>query len=142
MVGILICPRLENHNDRRLHVPHGIKVPESLKDVVLADISRKTIEKGWDAHLKVADAVMSGRISATEAIEMQGAARHGDASFRAGHAHGLLLRTNDLLRSYADPDYRRDKLRYLDHNERTHRTLDTWQLLTPRRGARSRSGAV
>jgi hypothetical protein len=30
------------------------------------------------------------------------------------------LRTNDLLRSYADPDYRREKLRYLNHNERTH----------------------
>jgi TnpA family transposase len=76
VVGILMCPRLKNHNDRRLHVPHGIKVPESLKDVVLADISLKTIEKGWDAHLKVADAVLSGRLSATEAIEMQGAARH------------------------------------------------------------------
>jgi TnpA family transposase len=56
----------------------------------------------------------------TTAIELQGAARQGDASFRAGHAHGLLLRTNDLLRSYTDPDYRREKLRYLNHNERTH----------------------
>jgi hypothetical protein len=63
---------------------------------------------------------MSGRLSATTAIELQGAARHGDASFRAGHAHGLLLRTNDLLRSYTDPDYRREKLLYLNHNERTH----------------------
>lgn len=62
---------------------------------------------------------MSGRLSATAAIEMQGAARFGNASFRAGHAHRLLLRTNDLLRSYKDPDYRREKLRYLNHNERT-----------------------
>ena len=30
------------------------------------------------------------------------------------------MRTNDLLRSYTDPDYRREKLRYLNHNERTH----------------------
>jgi len=119
-VGILMCPRLKNHNDRRLHVPNGIRIPEKLKDVVLADISLKTIEKGWAGHMKVADAVMNGRLSATAAIEMQGAARHGDASFRAGHAHGLLLRTNDLLRSYTDPDYRREKLRYLNHNERTH----------------------
>jgi TnpA family transposase len=119
-VGILLCPRLKNHNDRRLHVPNGIRIPENLKDVVLPDISLKTIEKGWASHMKVADAVMSGRLSATAAIEMQGAARHGDASFRAGHAHGLLLRTNDLLRSYTDPDYRREKLRYLNHNERTH----------------------
>ena len=119
-VGMLLCPRLKNHNDRRLHVPSGIRIPEKLKGVVLPDISPKTIEKGWAGHMKVADAVMSGRLSATAAIEMQGAARHGDASFRAGHAHGLLLRTNDLLRSYTDPDYRREKLRYLNHNERTH----------------------
>jgi TnpA family transposase len=122
ILGILMCPRLKNFNDRRLHIPTGgkIRVPENLKDVVVADVSLKAIEKGWAGHLKVADAVMSGRISATEAIEMQGAARSGDASFRAGHSHGLLLRTNDLLRSYTDPDYRREKLRYLNHNERTH----------------------
>ena len=122
ILGILMCPRLKNFNDRRLHVPTGgkIRIPENLKDVVVADISLKSIEKGWAGHLKVADAVMSGRLSATTAIELQGAARNGDASFRAGHAHGLLLRTNDLLRSYTDPDYRREKLRYLNHNERTH----------------------
>jgi TnpA family transposase len=88
--------------------------------VVLADISLVSIEKGWAAHLKVADAVMSGRLLATTAIELQGTAGHRDASFRAGHAHGLLLRTNDLLRSYSDSDYRREKLRDLNHNERTH----------------------
>ena len=88
--------------------------------MVLADVSLRSIEKGWAGHLKVADAVMRGRLSATMAIELQGAARSGDASFRAGHAHGLLLRTNDLLRCYTDLDYRREKLRYLNHNERTH----------------------
>jgi hypothetical protein len=121
-LGVLMCPRLKNFNDRRLHVPRGghILIPDNLKDVVLADISLKSIEKGWAGHLKVADAVMSGRLSATTAVEVQGAARHSDASFRAGHPHGLLLRTNDLLRSYTDPDYRREKLRYLNHNERTH----------------------
>jgi TnpA family transposase len=121
-LGILMCPRLKNFNDRRLHVTTGnkIRIPKNLKEVVVPDISLKAIEQGWEAHLKVADAVMSGRLSATTAIELQGAARHGDASFRAGHAHGLLLRTNDLLRAYTDPDYRREKLRYLNHNERTH----------------------
>jgi TnpA family transposase len=118
---ILVCPRLKNHNDRRLHIPSTrMSVPENLKGVVLADISLKTIEKGWAAHVKVANAVKSGRLSATTAIELQGAAGTADAGYRAGHAHGLLLRTNDLLRSYTDPDYRREKLRYLNHNERTH----------------------
>jgi hypothetical protein len=60
-------------------VPSGIRIPEKLKDVVLADVSLKTIEKGWTGHMKVADAVINGRLSATAAIEMQGAARHGDA---------------------------------------------------------------
>lgn len=121
-LGLLLCPRLKNFNDRRLHVPTGeqFRIPDNLKDVILADISLASIERGWPGHLKVADAVMRGRLSATAAIEMQGSARQGDASFRAGHAHGLLLRTNDLLRSYTDPDYRREKLRYLNHNERTH----------------------
>ena len=121
ILGILMCPRLKNFNSR-LHIPTGGKsrVPENLKEVVVADISLKSIEQGWAGHLKVADAIMSGRLSATTAIELQGATRNGDASFRAGHAHGLLLRTNDLLRSYTDPDYRREKLRYLNHNERTH----------------------
>lgn len=118
---MLLCPRLKSHKDRRLHIPTGdIRVRENLKDVVHSDISFKSIEKGWAAHLKAADAVMSGRWSATTTIELQGATRHGDASFRAGHAHGLLLRTNDLLKSYTEPDYRREKLRCLNHNGRTH----------------------
>jgi TnpA family transposase len=122
VLGILMCPRLKNFRDRRLHVPSGrhIRIPQNLKDVVLRDISLKSIEKGWAGHVKVANAVMCGRLSATMAIELQGAALRGEPGFRAGHAHGLLLRTNDLLRSYTDADYRREKLRYLNHNERTH----------------------
>jgi hypothetical protein len=47
-LGVLMCPRLKNFNDRRQHVPSGdgIRVPDSLKNVVLADISLKSIEKG------------------------------------------------------------------------------------------------
>jgi TnpA family transposase len=40
--------------------------------------------------------------------------------FGPGTRMGLLLRTNDVLRSYTVPDYRRKKLRYLNHNERSH----------------------
>jgi hypothetical protein len=90
-------------------VPSGghIRIPDNLKAVVLPDISLKSIEKGWAAHLKIADAVMSGRLSATTAIELQGAARHGDASFRAGHAHGLDTRNDsryysEVIRSFKD----------------------------------------
>jgi hypothetical protein len=45
--------------DRRLHVPKGnrIEIPESLKDVVLADISIEDIENGWTEFSAVCDAV-------------------------------------------------------------------------------------
>ncbi len=49
---------------RTVHVPSRLSSKSRAKML--------TIEKGWDAHLKVADAVMSGRLSATEAIEMRG----------------------------------------------------------------------
>ena len=62
----------------------GIQIPDNLKDVVLPDISLKSIEKGWAGHLKVADAVMSGRLSATTAIELQGAARDAATNVRRG----------------------------------------------------------
>jgi TnpA family transposase len=43
--GYDLCPRLKSFPDRRLHVPKGgrIKIPESLKGVVLADISIEDI---------------------------------------------------------------------------------------------------
>jgi hypothetical protein len=46
--GYDLCPRLKSFPGRRLHVPKGdgIKIPESLKDVVLADISIEDIENG------------------------------------------------------------------------------------------------
>jgi hypothetical protein len=46
--GYDLCLRLKSFPDRRLHVPKGnwIEIPESLKDVVLADISIEDIEHG------------------------------------------------------------------------------------------------
>lgn len=72
-VGVLLCPRLKSDNDRRLHVPSsGFSIPDNLTDVMLPDISLRSIKKGWAGHLKLADAVINGRLPATIAIELQG----------------------------------------------------------------------
>ena len=79
---------LKSFPDRRLHVPKGnrIKIPESLKDVVLADISIEDIENGWTEFCAVCDAVAAGRISAVLACERFGSASRGEKSYKAGHA--------------------------------------------------------
>jgi hypothetical protein len=79
-------------------VPRGnrIEIPETLKDVVLADISIEDIENGWAEFSAVCDAVAAGRISAVLACERFGSASRGEKAYKAGHAYGLLLRTLHL----------------------------------------------
>jgi Tn3 transposase DDE domain len=121
------------------HAMHVLEDPAPLvraNEAVLAYMHSHASARAWGSPFDCAADAMSldmpeyfwftspdpkRRVSgAATYVHTQGAARYGDASFRAGHAHGLLLRTNDLLRSYTDPDYRREKLCYLNHNERTH----------------------
>jgi TnpA family transposase len=112
-VGYDLCPRLKSFPDRRLHVPKGnrIKIPESLKDVVLADISIEDIENGWTEFSAVCDAVAAGRISAVLACERFGSASRGEKAYKAGHAYGLLLRTLHLCDTLTLEDFRRETLR-------------------------------
>ena len=120
--GYDLCPRLKSFPDRRLHVPKGnrIKIPDSLKDVVLADISIEDIEEGWAEFSAVCDAVAAGRISAVLACERFGSASRGEKAYKAGHAYGLLLRTLHLCDTLTLEEFRRETLRALNHNERTH----------------------
>jgi TnpA family transposase len=136
--GYDLCPRLKSFPDRRLHVPRGnrIKIPESLKDVVLADISIDDIENGWTEFNAVCDAVAAGRISAVLACERFGSASRGEKAYKTGHAYGLLLRTLHLCDTLTLEDFRRETLRALNHNERTH----TLQRQIRRDGAGSRRG--
>jgi TnpA family transposase len=136
--GLDLCPRLKSFRDRRLHVPtrHHVNVPDGLKDVCLADISLKAIEEGWAEFSAVSDAVAAGRISAVLACERFGSASRGEKAYRAGHAYGLLLRTVHQCDTLSIPDYRRETLRALNHNERTHML----QRQIRRAGAGSRRG--
>ena len=126
-MGYDLCPRLKSFPDRRLHVPKGnrIEIPESLKNVVLADISIENIENGWTEFSAVCDAVAAGRISAVLACERFGSASRGEKDHKAGHAYGLLLRTLHLCDTLTLEDFRRETLRALNHNERTHSLLTT-----------------
>jgi TnpA family transposase len=137
-VGYDLCPRLKGFPDRRLHVPRGnrIRIPESLKDVVLADISIEHIENGWAEFSAVCDAVAAGRISAVLACERFGSASRGERAYKAGHAYGLLLRTLHLCDTLTLEEFRRETLRALNHNERTH----SLQRQIRRDGASSRRG--
>jgi hypothetical protein len=85
-VGYDLCPRLKSFPDRRLHVPKGnrIKIPESLKEVVLADIPIADMENGWTEFSAVCDAVAAGRISAVLACERFGSASRGERAYKAG----------------------------------------------------------
>jgi TnpA family transposase len=114
----------------------AIARPESLKDVVLADISIEDIENGWTEFTAVCDAVAAGRISAVLACERFGSASRGEKAHKAGHAYGLLLRTLHLCDTLTLEDFRRETLRALNHNERTH----SLQRQIRRDGAGSRRG--
>jgi TnpA family transposase len=84
----------------------------------------------------VCDAVAAGRISAVLACERFGAASRGERAHKSGHAMGLLLRTVHLCDTLCLDDFRRETLRALNHNERTH----SLQRQIRRAGAGSRRG--
>jgi len=136
--GIDLCPRLRSFNDRRLHIPRGrrIEVPESLKNVCIADVSLETITKGWTQLSNIADAVAAGRISAVLACERYGSASRGEKAYKAGQDLRLLLRTLHQCDTLSIPEFRRETLRLLNHNERTH----TLQRQIRRAGTTSRRG--
>jgi TnpA family transposase len=102
----------------------------------LADISIEDIENGWTEFSAVRDAVAAGRISAVLACERFGSASRGERAYKAGHAYGLLLRTLHLCDTLTLEEFRRETLRALNHNERTHRL----QRQIRRDGAGSRRG--
>jgi TnpA family transposase len=138
--GIDLCPRLRSFKGRRLHIPRGrhIEVPESLKNVCIADVSLETITIGWTQLSKIADAVAAGRISAVLACERYGCASRGEKAYKAGRGLGLLLRTLHQCDTLSIPEFRRETLRLLNHNERTHKRQIRRAGTTSRRGRRAK----
>ncbi len=48
LLGFDLCPRLRDLRERKLFVPRGWPVPESLEGVTVRKVSVKAIERGWD----------------------------------------------------------------------------------------------
>jgi TnpA family transposase len=84
VLGFDLCPRLKSLRDRKLHVPCGIAIPDSLRTVVRTDVSLRNVEVGWDELLRVCASVDSGDISAVLALERFGSDARADPAFKAG----------------------------------------------------------
>ncbi|TXC62162.1 Tn3 family transposase [Piscinibacter aquaticus] len=93
LLGFYLCPRLRDLRERKLFVPRGWPVPESLEGVTVRRVSIKAIEHGWDDLVRLAASIRAGKVSAAHAIHRLGSAAIGDPLHRAAEHLGRLLRT-------------------------------------------------
>ncbi|MBP6466115.1 MAG: Tn3 family transposase, partial [Rubrivivax sp.] len=64
LLGFDLCPRLRDLRERKLFVPRGWPVPESLEGVTVRRVSIKAIEHGWDDLVRLAASIRAGKVSA------------------------------------------------------------------------------
>lgn len=120
LLGFDLCPRLRDLRERKLFVPRGWPVPESLEGVTVRRVSVKAIERGWDDLVRLAASIRAGKVSAAHAIHRLGSAAVGDPLHRAAEHLGRLLRTLFLCDYLAIPDYRREIHTLLNRGESVH----------------------
>ncbi|EWS60879.1 Transposase, TnpA family [Methylibium sp. T29-B] len=120
LLGFDLCPRLQDLRERKLFVPRGWPVPESLEVVTVRRISVKAIERGWDDLVRLVASIRAGKVSAAHAIHGLGSAAVGDPLHRAAEHLGRLLRTLFLCDYLAIPDYRREIHTLLNRGESVH----------------------
>ena len=60
LLGFDLCPRLRDLRERKLFVPRGWPVPESLEGVTVRRVSVKAIERGWDDLVRLAASIRAG----------------------------------------------------------------------------------
>ena len=93
LLGFDLSPRLRDLRERKLYVPRGWPVPETLEGVTVRRVSVKAIERGWDDLVRLAASIRAGKVSAAHAIGRLGSAAVGDPLHRAAEHLGRLLRT-------------------------------------------------
>jgi TnpA family transposase len=120
LLGFDLCPRLRSMRDRKLHLPRGVDVPESIALQAVQDVSLRSIHEHWSSLLRVAATIEEGWSSATQLLERFGSAARGEDVYRAGNALGQLLRTIYLCDYFTLPDFRRGIHRILDRGESVH----------------------
>jgi TnpA family transposase len=144
LLGFDLCPRLRDLRERKLFVPRGWPVPESLEGVTVRRVSVKAIERGWDELVRLAASIRAGKVSAAHAIHRLGSAAVGDPLHRAAEHLGRLLRTLFLCDYLAIPDYRREIHTLLNRGESVHqlqRAIHGGQV-APERGRRRQEMAA
>ena len=88
-----LCPQLSNLRERRLTVPKGLKIPESLASVVDEALQLDCIKAQWDELLRISASISNGTVSKVLVLERFGSAAQGDPIYRAAQTLGRLLRT-------------------------------------------------
>ena len=144
LLGFDLCPRLRDLRERKLFVPRGWPVPESLEGVTVRRVSVKAIERGWDDLVRLAASIRAGKVSAVHAIHRLGSAAVGDPLHRAAEHLGRLLRTLFLCDYLTIPDYRREIHTLLNRGESVHqlqRAIHGGQV-APERGRRRQEMAA
>jgi len=124
--------------ERKLFVPRGWPVPESLEGVTVRRVSLKAIEQGWDELVRLVASIRAGNVSAAHAIHRLGSAAVGDPLHRAAEHLGRLLRTLFLCDYLAIPEFRREIHTLLNRGEAVHqlqRAIHGGQVV-PERGRR------
>jgi len=120
MLGFDLCPRLAGLSTRKLYLPRGLDIPDSLRPIVSETVSVRAIAKGWDPLLRIAASTKTGWCSATYILERFGSAARGDVAFQAGDAFGRLLLTRFLATYLGDPVFRTVNEALLAQGESTH----------------------
>jgi len=115
-----LCPQLAGLPDRKVWLPRGVKVPEGLERVVIANISERAIVAAWDEMLRLTASVMSGRVSASWVLARNGSAARGGTVQRGLDQYGRLLRSVFLCDYFVNDEFRREIHTLLNRGESVH----------------------
>jgi TnpA family transposase len=116
-VGLDLCPRLKELNDRHLFLPRGSEIPENLAQICHATIDPAKAARQWDPMVHLFASVHSGHSSAITVLARYGSAARGDPLYEAMVQVGKLLRTVFLCDYFVNKAFRRELLRVLNRGE-------------------------
>jgi TnpA family transposase len=119
-LGFDLCPRLRDLAERKLYLPRGFVVSESIERVTVKRLSLKAIRAGWDELLRLFASIRAGRISADLALRWFGSAAQGDPVHRAADHLGRLLSSIFLCDYFTIDDFRREIHTLLSRGESVH----------------------
>jgi TnpA family transposase len=91
-----------------------------LRPLVDASVSVRSIQRGWDAAIRIAASVEGGWCPATIAIERLGSAASDDSAYKALNALGKLHRTIFLCDYWSNASFRGKILDLLNQGESVH----------------------